>query len=107
MTVNAFQMDSFTLSRAGSEVEAAATLSFVLADGEHKVLSFGAEKDGNYEASLSWLPCLFTAKSLEYLRLFADIDALLPQKKLPGLQRLPLQQKRPEQAVWLRKMPQG
>ncbi|HOM48482.1 MAG TPA: DUF4340 domain-containing protein, partial [Candidatus Hydrogenedentes bacterium] len=84
MTVNAFQMDSFTLSRAGSEVEAAATLSFVLADGEHKVLSFGAEKDGNYEASLSWLPCLFTAKSLEYLRLFADIDAFAAAEETSG-----------------------
>lgn len=84
MTVNAFQMDSFILSRAGSEVEAVSSLSFVMADGEQKVLSFGAEKEGSYEASLSWLPCLFTAKPLEYLRLFADIDAFDAEEETSG-----------------------
>lgn len=75
MTVNSFQMDSFIMEAPGADANLVSSLSFTTEDGETRILSFSKEKDGFYDAALSWLPYTFKAKSMEIFRLFADVDS--------------------------------
>lgn len=74
MTLNAFQMDSFSLDQSASDVTADMSFTFEFEDGNSQSMVFSNEKDGTTEAAVSWIPYRFTVTPLELLRIMADMD---------------------------------